>query len=205
MDTIINNINISINIEFNLQNKFLSYFKISNNNPLGNIIINEEFIYLYYSKLQNIKVSFMFQNYLNKCNNLENYDVLDNISLSSNSDIEEEKDNRLNYIKELIEYIKIYRNYNIKIKNVYEFNSEKNNECPICYCYNNNNFLINLCENNHVICNKCLIKLFENNKIFKCPICRENINFSYDNTCKDKKKELNFFINKLNHIKFYVY
>lgn len=202
-------INITISMKLSDDKDSLidfSFFKISNYFPLGTIIIQPKFIHMYYCSSLNVSISHMFNDYYTSTYSQSSYldsdcsdDEDDNFFRRKKEDIQK--------LQNLLDTIKLYRDNNIKIKNIKEFDDE-HEECPICYCSKSNLYSIKICKNNHYICNKCLFKIFQNDISHKCPICRENIYFEHDNNISDKNNyndEMNLFKNKLNHINFFIY
>lgn len=185
---IYNKLNISLFIRLNdnhhIQNDI--YMKISHKNPLGNIIITEDFIYKYYCKSLKIPI------YLS---------IFDNFSQNKEFILN-------NILKEINEYY----DQNYIISNISSFSKKNEDICPICSCDNDNHdhnnlknkyYSISICKNKHSICLYCFETLIKN-KMFTCPFCREY--FYFNNTkIKDVDKSIIFFKDKLKHINFYIY
>lgn len=162
------------------------YMSISHENPLGNIIITEDFIYKYYCK--SLKIP---------------------IYLSIFDDFSQNKEFILNNI---LKEINKYYNQNYIISNISSYSKKNEDICSICSCDNDNYdhdnlknkfYSINICKNKHSICLYCFETLIKN-KMFTCPFCREY--FYFDNTkIVDVDKSIIFFKNKLKHINFYIY
>lgn len=187
----------NINLQF-------PYFKVSNNYPLGNIIIQPKFIHMYYCFALNIPISDIFNDYHASkypqyiCEDYNSSDDEDNYLKSKTEDIEK--------IQKLLYIIKVYRQNNIRIKNITEFKNTEKDECPICYCSDSKSYSIKICRNNHSICNLCLLKIFKNELSHSCPICRENIYFEHEKHVNiNHQKKIDFFRNRLNHINFFMY
>lgn len=208
------NININIKLEKNeIKDKFIYYLKFSNYYPLGYLMIQSKFIHLYYCKHQNISISHIFEDY--------QYDININDSLKklrfpfeNNSDYSDSDDDENNIkfkierLQNLLYSIQSYRDNNINVKNVQQFDIHNNDECPVCYSSSSKIYSIAICKNDHKTCNLCLLKIFKNDINPKCPICRENIYFKYESDdiyYQDDVKELELFRNKLNHINFFIY
>lgn len=161
------------------------YMKISHKNPLGKIFIFDKFIHQYYCKQFNVAVSDLYMDYELHKNYFENLDSTYKMKL----------------VQLLINQIKDYNKYGLKIKNVTEYNIYKNDICPICYSEDATNLLaIKICKNNHTICESCLIKLFKNNN-YNCPTCRDKINFYEEYNINHQFK---YFRNKFKHINFFI-
>lgn len=199
----IKKLNIKIEIKLNKINHNIDFifFKISNYNPLGNIIIQHKFIHIYYCLSFNLSISFIFNDYYS----LKYYEHIELVDYSDDEESNEiEKFIEIKKIQNLLELIKKYIDNDIKVKNINKFNIDNEEQCPLCYCSDSNIYSIKICKNNHNICNICLLKLFKNELDSKCPLCRENIYFENE-TNNNIVKEINFFKNKLNHINLFMY
>ena len=202
-------IKIKLKSNQNYPNTF-SFFKISNYFPLGTIIIQPKFIHMYFYSTLNVSISHIFNDYYkSKC--VESCQSSSDCSSSDDDDdfsLKKKKES-IERMKTLLDMINIYRENNVLIKNVKEFENNGHEECPICYCSDSNLYSIKICKNNHYICNKCLLKIFKNELSHKCPICRDSIYFEHDNDNNNDNdnyhKQIHLFKNKLNHINFFIY
>lgn len=198
----IRKVNIEIEIKLNdFGTNDFTFFQISNCNPLGNIIIKHQFIHIYYCLSFDLSISFLFNDYYTS-------QYSQNLDYCNEDDKEINKLIEIERIEHLLQSVKKYiQNYNIKVKNITQFNIDNDDECPVCYCSDSTKISIQICKNNHNICNLCLLKMFKNDLNPKCPLCRENIFFmdEENNDVHINIKEINFFKSKLNHIKFYMF
>lgn len=195
--------NIIIHFNNCYLNQYLEkiYLQISNELPLGNIIISKKFIHEYQSKLLKKPIDIQYFYVINNLlKNFENNQIDTIIDLCHLLFIETQNFIENDFIVRNISFLKFL--------------------CPICYhepkknenilsnkiilshdnkTYNKN-FFITICKNKHKICIDCFIELLAN-KIIKCPECRENISFQYQK--KNYTNNIDFFKNKNKNIKFY--